>query len=334
MIKLMSSQKGFSALILIIIIVVLLLLAGGFWFLSQNKSTANIVSPVTKQLNALAPSPTPSIWNTFTDQEYGFEVTYPKVGVIVNEDGFTQGVCGNAIKTNQKGVNNIIIDNFFGIKIVPWEGSIAAYMKSQAAANKYNIQVINGSGADEAIALKGLKQNVEYARGYPPLAYVVALYKKGDNLFLMQTFQNPGNFGGCIDPSLADAALYPDIAKQKWNMVESLKFAKPTSTTLANPASVNCQAKGGILTIATNGSGGQYGVCNFEDNQQCEEWALFRGDCPVGGVKITGFDTPQQTFCAISGGQTTTNPGAVCTFNDGTKCGLDALYNGTCAKGV
>jgi putative hemolysin len=32
---------------------------------------------------------------------------------------------------------------------------------------------------------------------------------------------------------------------------------------------------------------GQYGVCFFEDNRQCEEWALLRGDCPVGGKKVT-----------------------------------------------
>ena len=31
----------------------------------------------------------------------------------------------------------------------------------------------------------------------------------------------------------------------------------------------------------------RYGVCLFEDNGQCEEWALLRGQCPVGGIRIT-----------------------------------------------
>jgi len=57
---------------------------------------------------------------------------------------------------------------------------------------------------------------------------------------------------------------------------------------MANPASENCVAQGGALLIETRGDGGQYGVCLFEDNRQCEEWALYRGDCPVGALKITG----------------------------------------------
>jgi predicted metal-dependent phosphoesterase TrpH len=41
--------------------------------------------------------------------------------------------------------------------------------------------------------------------------------------------------------------------------------------------------------------GGEYGICVFEDNRQCEEWALFRGECPAGGRKATGIpvENPQ-----------------------------------------
>ena len=52
------------------------------------------------------------------------------------------------------------------------------------------------------------------------------------------------------------------------------------------------------------GDGGQIGVCYFEDNRQCEEWALMRGECPVGGVKVTGYVTPAGRYCAITGGNT------------------------------
>lgn len=47
---------------------------------------------------------------------------------------------------------------------------------------------------------------------------------------------------------------------------------------LPNPASVNCQEKGGSLEIK-DGEGGQYGVCTFPSGAKCEEWALFRGEC-------------------------------------------------------
>ena len=55
---------------------------------------------------------------------------------------------------------------------------------------------------------------------------------------------------------------------------------------MPNPASENCTEKGGTLSIEKRGDGGEYGVCIFEDNMQCEEWALMRGECPVGGVTI------------------------------------------------
>ena len=61
---------------------------------------------------------------------------------------------------------------------------------------------------------------------------------------------------------------------------------KSAQNNLANPASENCIKNGGTLEIRKNKMG-EYGVCLFEDNRQCEEWALFRDQCPVGGLKIT-----------------------------------------------
>ena len=59
--------------------------------------------------------------------------------------------------------------------------------------------------------------------------------------------------------------------------------AMPNS--LANPASGYCIQVGGKLEILKREDGAEYGVCLFEDNKKCEEWALFRGECPIGGVK-------------------------------------------------
>ena len=103
---------------------------------------------------------------------------------------------------------------------------------------------------------------------------------------------------------------------------------------MPNPASGNCLEKGGELIIQTRGDGGQYGICLFEDNRQCDEWALFRGECPVGGVKITGYDTPEQVYCAIQGGKVIVNQSKTgqCVFSNASFCPLSEFFNGKCQK--
>ena len=118
--------------------------------------------------------------------------------------------------------------------------------------------------------------------------------------------------------------------------------ATPTATPvapgmIANPASENCIKQGGKLVMEKRGDGGEYGVCLFEDNRQCEEWALFRGECPVGGRKVTGYITEAARFCAISGGeyQITANSGTAqetgtCTFKNNRACDAGEFYAGKC----
>jgi putative hemolysin len=111
-----------------------------------------------------------------------------------------------------------------------------------------------------------------------------------------------------------------------------------TAKRLANPASENCVASGGRLVIETAGDGGQYGVCLFEDNRQCEEWALLRGACPRGGIRVTGYATRRARYCAIRGGAyavtsepTATMPEAgTCTLPGEPPCDALALYEGRC----
>jgi len=79
-----------------------------------------------------------------------------------------------------------------------------------------------------------------------------------------------------------------------------LTGCKPTTPTdntttdnnvgLANPASVNCQQKGGTLEMRNN-EAGQYGVCKFTDGSECEEWAFFRGECAPGSDKPSDTTT-------------------------------------------
>lgn len=58
-----------------------------------------------------------------------------------------------------------------------------------------------------------------------------------------------------------------------------------TNTGIANPASVNCEQKGGQLQIVTTNTG-QLGICQFADGSKCEEWAYFRNECQIGNKVI------------------------------------------------
>ena len=109
---------------------------------------------------------------------------------------------------------------------------------------------------------------------------------------------------------------------------------KPKEIGMANPASVNCVKVGGNSVIKTDGSGGQYGLCYFEDNRACEEWALFRGDCPVGGRRTTGYDTIDQNYCVWRGGETLATKDSICTFKNGKKCSTIDFYNGKCSFSI
>lgn len=100
---------------------------------------------------------------------------------------------------------------------------------------------------------------------------------------------------------------------------------------IGNPASINCTKVGGKLVIEKRGDGGEYGLCYFEENRACEEWALMRGDCPVGGRKTTGYDTIDQNYCAWVGGQTYAVKDSICTFKNGSKCSTKDFYNGKCS---
>jgi putative hemolysin len=120
---------------------------------------------------------------------------------------------------------------------------------------------------------------------------------------------------------------------------ETTRTAAPArSTQLANPATTNCANVGGRLSIEKNPAGGEVGICVFEDNHQCEEWALLRGECPVGGRRITGYATQAGRYCAITGGQYTDVTGndsaderGNCVLPGGKVCEAEAYWRGACA---
>ena len=109
---------------------------------------------------------------------------------------------------------------------------------------------------------------------------------------------------------------------------------------IANPASTHCVEHGGKVVIQKRGDGGEFGICVFADNRQCEEWALFRGECPAGGISIGGCVTPEALYCAITGGQyseefsvsTGKSRSGTCSFRNGVSCNARDYYDGKCSK--
>jgi putative hemolysin len=113
----------------------------------------------------------------------------------------------------------------------------------------------------------------------------------------------------------------------------------PAAPRLVNPASTRCIEEGGTLRIERRPDGGEYGICVFADNYQCEEWAMLRGQCPVGGLRVTGYVTAAARYCAITGGRyaVTGRSGAVneqgvCSLPGGKACDANAYYSGACGR--
>ena len=106
---------------------------------------------------------------------------------------------------------------------------------------------------------------------------------------------------------------------------------------MANVASDNCDEQGGQLAIAKRPDGGEYGLCLFGPDRQCEEWALLDGRCAEGGVDISQFGHPADVYCAVTGNEVIGSfiPGKAgkCKVN-GVTCPSTVFYEtGECLSG-
>ena len=136
---------------------------------------------------------------------------------------------------------------------------------------------------------------------------------------------------------IALSAATLNACRNKRSTAEKPAADTTAGVRFANPASKNCVDKGGTLSVEQDPSGGQFGVCSFPENHQCEEWAMLRGHCPVGGIRVTGFVTPASRFCGITGGQYSTTGESntavetgTCVLPSGEKCDADAYFRRTC----
>ncbi len=216
-----KDDSGFSNT-LIFIVVAIIIGSLAFWYFLRMQT--NYTSPILPRLS-VGPTPTPSPFKTYTNEKYGFTITYPRMGVVAHENDMSKGECGGAIKEDAKDATLITVDNFMTIQVQAFPGPVQDYLKSAGAANIYETtNIATASASEDALLIGDLKKGVEYARGFPPLVYTKAIYKKGDKLFIMKATQFPNNFGGCVLPEMVDPIKFPDIAKQKWDITQSLKF--------------------------------------------------------------------------------------------------------------
>ncbi|OGQ97940.1 MAG: hypothetical protein A2284_11490 [Deltaproteobacteria bacterium RIFOXYA12_FULL_61_11] len=146
----------------------------------------------------------------------------------------------------------------------------------------------------------------------------------------------------------------------------------PSPVQMANPAAVKCAEDGGdSRTVETEA--GQYSICIFVDDSECEEWAYFRGECNKGDCEhwetcdlssdpgedqdpsndqdpgedqdpsddhgFTGMANPAAVKCIEDGLQhdiRTEDDGGqygVCIFEDESECGSWAYFRDECNKG-
>lgn len=224
--KLSNFQSGSSLSLLIIIVLVIFLVGIGTWYYVRVKNIpttaitpASIISQVTPK-----PTATPSSWKTYRNVDFNLDITYPAKGVITEKEDTFEGECGNAIKIDSVNKNILLVDNFYKIKRIDWDGNIESYLMSQGAAKVYDTHIVTGTNADEALALDNLAKGVEYAVGMPPLSFVKAIFKKGSSLYVVSLFQYHTNYGGCTDPLTLAPDLHPEITKLKWDITTSLKF--------------------------------------------------------------------------------------------------------------
>ncbi len=76
---------------------------------------------------------------------------------------------------------------------------------------------------------------------------------------------------------------------------------------MPNPASVYCEQQGNKLEIYTAADGSQSGVCVFPDGSTCDEWAYFRGECPLAAQKSPTPAIVVEATSTASGGNTKEN---------------------------
>ncbi|MBP7833001.1 MAG: hypothetical protein KA035_04510 [Candidatus Levybacteria bacterium] len=103
-----------------------------------------------------------------------------------------------------------------------------------------------------------------------------------------------------------------------------------SASAVASAAYTKCVNSGGFVSTSKRGTWGYYQMCNFTDDMSCDLYALYDGNCPVGGVKTIGYSTTDQVFCALRGGTPQGSNNGQCKMPNGKTCSTASVYKGTC----
>ncbi|MDD3303197.1 MAG: DUF333 domain-containing protein [Candidatus Gracilibacteria bacterium] len=115
-----------------------------------------------------------------------------------------------------------------------------------------------------------------------------------------------------------------------------MSFSFISAFAIANPASVKCEQDGGTLSIVTDSSGSQSGICTFKDGTVCDEWAYYRGECASGTVNSDVCTDDYAPVCGEVQVQCIMAPCPPIKETFSNKCELEKnglakyLYDGVC----
>jgi hypothetical protein len=245
---------GFFAILILGIVGYTFLIKGKAKIAYQNaplSSGATIApSPIPTITHTTQPSRSPTIilsatMSTYLNSTYGFQLLYPSMGFIPDAPpisgsqltySYTVGHCGTQIGLNpyvtptNAMLSEIDIDNFFGIFVNTFNGSLTSYIKQNYPNKNYSYIPIHGSNADEAVSVNLPKNQI-------PNDNPIAIYRKGTKIFTLAPFQNTPTLNGCeLDTtSIFQPNQYPGLTNQEysdtynryyknWNIPQSFKF--------------------------------------------------------------------------------------------------------------
>ncbi|MFA7663016.1 MAG: transporter substrate-binding domain-containing protein [Patescibacteria group bacterium] len=268
-----------------------------------------------------------------TYMDYSIPYTVDPVVLIV-KNGQTFAYAKNEDLIGKRGV--VMLGDSYGQK---FDDFIKAKLTPQTVGTpKDAFDLLANGQADYFVYALYSAQDYIFKNKLADQVEILPEYVSSENFYITISKKSPfvkllPKVNELLKKYIDDGTIDQIIEKHKQALWGESQTASNPPAQLANPASTNCAKVGGNLVIQKRGDGGEYGLCYFEDNRACEEWALLRGDCPLGGRKTTGFDTIDQNYCAWSGGETLAVPDSVCTFKDGSTCPTIDFYNGTCQAG-
>jgi len=242
----------FSKILIALFVVIIVTMLGVILYKYHKTNKDNQITSITQvplshistihptRISTITPTPTEaqtSLMSMYTNTQYGFQLQYPSKGFILSDtNSYSVGSCGQHIKVdrnvNGSNTDEIDIDNFFGISIVKFTGTLDDYIKQDYPSDRYKYiyTSIQGSNADEAVSVSIPSNQI-------PNDEPIAIYQKGAMIFTLFPFKNEGVLNACVPDNTPtfQQDQWPGLTGQKytniyntyyknWNILQSFKF--------------------------------------------------------------------------------------------------------------